>query len=206
MLIIIYTALIIKQVESRDFIALSSITSALLIIILSGNSRFTPSLHYESNKNLISYLVIFAISIPSYNYLKQILSNLETFSKIQEYKFSVDKNLSVGLYRSPHHAAGLMFGDLYYGPRYYQNEISTLYPNYFEYNIWSRDFHSTGGRILSCQEFKSEMFGKDYRVYTSAKYSLKYLFYNKDISFQLNNKKIINSRIIQSDLVEVFCK
>ena len=206
MLIIIYTALIIKQVEYRDFIALSSITSVLLIIILSGNNRFTPTVHYESNKKLIPYLVIFAISIPSYNYLKQILSNLETFSKIQEYKYSVDKNLTVGFYLSPHHAAGLMFGDLYYGPRYYQNEISTLYPNYFEYSIWSGDFHSTGGRILSCQEFKNEMFGKDYRVYTSATTSLQDMFSHKAKSFQLTNKRIISSKIIQTDLVEVFCK
>ena len=202
------SALIYKEVQFRDLISLAPVSSLLLIILI---SRIKPILaanvkRFKFNRFIIGFLGSYLIIL----IFRGSLLNVDFSKGIPNWTLNNDlKTLSgqnsIGFYTTPTHASGLMFGEAYYGSPNYLNEISRLYPNYFEFSIWSGDFLSTRGKSYSCHEIREILVNKNNYVYASPSSDINKVFEMWGINLELGSNVYLGNDVKQAKIREIKC-
>jgi hypothetical protein len=208
-LIILFTGLSLKDAQTRDFISLATISSVLIILIMDKFEKFWSKRPIPIRKfdAITLSLVIYTVFM--------ITKSIESGDKITKNFYpinhkskplAIDRNFMMGFYRSPSHAAALMFGDMYYGPSRYLKQISTLYPNYFEYDIWSKNFYSTSGTKYSCQQIENKVENEKMYTFISTDVDTDKLFSASDPEFNFAKSEIIDANVMRTQILEIRCR
>jgi hypothetical protein len=95
---------------------------------------------------------------------------------------------------------------MYYGPSRYLKQISTLYPNYFEYDIWSKNFYSTSGTKYSCQQIENKVENEKMYTFISTDVDTDKLFSASDPEFNFAKSEIIDANVMRTQILEIRCR